>query len=288
MLVRPFSDIHDEFWPANKIARILGIVVPPLPTDKETVALIAGDLGLAHRQETWLKALSIFSKQFLAVIYVEGNHFFYHNDFFRRIHELKNTLSLPKNVHFLENESVEINNVVFIGATLWTDFQGKDFFKMQYARKNMNDFVVIKKPTGQRLLPEDTVDLFYESSKYIFDAIRDAGRKRTVVVTHHGVSPLSIHERFRGDSLNSAFMTDLSNEIIDHGPDLWVHGHTHNSFDYMLGKTRVIVNPYGYKDVEVNPQFGSESSLSFNFVGHSESQKITTIMRHKNKSRHSF
>lgn len=261
MLVRPFSDIHAEFWPANKINRILGTVVPALPTDMETVALVAGDLGLAHRQETWLKALSIFAKQFLAVVYVEGNHFFYHNDFFGRIHVLKNTLSLPKNVHFLENESVEIDDVVFIGATLWTDFQGKDFFKMQYARKNMNDFVVIRKQTGQRLLPEDTVDLFYESREYIFDAIRFAGSKKTVVVTHHGVSPLSIHERFRGDSLNSAFMTDLSHEIIDHGPDQWVHGHTHNSFDYMLGKTRVIVNPYGYKDVEVNPKFENDLVL---------------------------
>jgi predicted phosphodiesterase len=53
-------------------------------------------------------------------------------------------------------------------------------------------------------------------------------------------------------------MTDLSNEIIDRGPDLWVHGHTHNSFDYMLGKTRVIVNPYGYKDVEINPQYNKD------------------------------
>lgn len=50
-------------------------------------------------------------------------------------------------------------------------------------------------------------------------------------------------------------MTDLSSEIIDHGPDLWIHGHTHNSFDYTLGATRVVVNPHGYKDVEVNPQF---------------------------------
>jgi Icc-related predicted phosphoesterase len=53
-------------------------------------------------------------------------------------------------------------------------------------------------------------------------------------------------------------MTDVSNEIIDHGPDLWVHGHTHNSFDYILGKTRVVVNPYGYKDVEVNPQYDKQ------------------------------
>jgi len=261
MLVRPFSDIHAEFLSQHKINRILGMVVPPLSADSETVALIAGDLGLAHHQETWLKPLGVFSRQFRAVVYVEGNHFFYHNDFFGRIQELKNNVSLPKNVHFLENETVEIDDFVFIGATLWTDFQGKDFFKMQQARKNMNDFVVIKKPTGQRLLPEDTVDLFCESRKYIFDAIKSAGGKKRVVVTHHGVSPLSIHERFRGDSLNSAFMTDLSNEVIDQGPDLWVHGHTHNSFDYILGKTRVVVNPYGYKDVEVNPQFDKKLAI---------------------------
>ncbi len=181
MPVRPFSDIHNEFCPANKITRILGMVVPPLPTDKETVALIAGDLGLAHRQETWLKALSVLAKQFLAIVYVEGNHFFYHNDFFGRIQELKSKVSLPKNVHFLENESVKINGVVFIGATLWTDFQGKDFFKMQYARKNMNDFVVIKKPTGQRLVPEDTVDLFHESKNFIFDAARNADGRKTAL-----------------------------------------------------------------------------------------------------------
>lgn len=258
MLVRPFSDVHAEFWPANKIPRILDMVVPPLPTDKETVALVAGDIGLAHRQETWLKVLSILAKQFLAVIYVEGNHFFYHNDFFGRIQELKAKLSFSKNVHFLENESIEISGVLFVGATLWTDFLGKDFVKMQYARKNMNDFIVIKKADGTRLMPEETVDLFHESKRYIFKALATAGEKKTVVVTHHGVSPLSIHERFRGDSLNCAFMTDLSNEIIDHGPDLWVHGHTHNSFDYTLGRTRVVVNPYGYKDVEVNPQYNRQ------------------------------
>ena len=68
-LVRPFSDIHAEFWPQHKINRILGMVVPPLPTDRETVALIAGDLGLAHSQETWLKPLGVFSRQFRAVVY---------------------------------------------------------------------------------------------------------------------------------------------------------------------------------------------------------------------------
>jgi hypothetical protein len=27
---------------------------------------------------------------------------------------------------------------------------------------------------------------------------------------------------------------------------LWTHGHTHDPFDYMVGKTRVVCNPRGY------------------------------------------
>ena len=258
MLVRPFSDIHAEFWPANKIPRILSMVVPSLLTDQDTVALVAGDLGLAHRQETWLKILSLLSKQFLAVIYVEGNHFFYHNDFFGRIQEIRSKISLPKNVHFLENESARIDDVLFVGATLWTDFHGQDFFAMQYAKQNMNDFRLIKKSDGHRLLPQDTVEQFQKSKSYIFAALKNAGGKKTVVLTHHGVSPLSIPQRFQGDSLNYAFMTDISREIIDSGPDLWVHGHTHDKFDYFLNKTRVVVNPYGYMDVELNPQYDNK------------------------------
>jgi hypothetical protein len=56
-------------------------------------------------------------------------------------------------------------------------------------------------------------------------------------------------------------VADLSNKIIDYGPDLWVHGHRHKSFDYMLGKTRVIVNPFGYKDVQVNPKYSKNLVL---------------------------
>ena len=93
---------------------------------------------------------------------------------------------------------------------------------------------------------------FRNRKRYIFEALETAGEKKTIGVTHHGTSPLSIHEHFQGDSLNCAFMTDISNAIIDHGPNLWVHGHTHNSFDYARGKTRVVVNPYGYSSRHID------------------------------------
>jgi len=28
--------------------------------------------------------------------------------------------------------------------------------------------------------------------------------------------------------------------------DLWLHGHTHNNFDYNVNGTRVVCNPMGY------------------------------------------
>ncbi|GFO55874.1 hypothetical protein GMSM_28810 [Geomonas sp. Red276] len=207
---------------------------------------------MAHRKSTWLRPLSFFAKQFLAVVYVAGNHFFYNNDFFSRVSELKSMV--PDNVHFLEDQFVEIGGVVFVGATLWTDFGGKDPLKMKNAKENMNDFEIVKKPTGDRLSPEDTVDAFFQSKAYIFDVLKQASGKKSVVLTHHGISPLSISAEFKGDGLNSAFVTDLSSEIRDHGPELWVHGHTHDSFDYIIGKTRVIVNPRGYID-QLNPLY---------------------------------
>jgi hypothetical protein len=38
------------------------------------------------------------------------------------------------------------------------------------------------------------------------------------------------------------------------GGALWVHGHTHDSFEYRIAKTRVICNPNGPGRVNVMPE----------------------------------
>jgi hypothetical protein len=44
--------------------------------------------------------------------------------------------------------------------------------------------------------------------------------------------------------------------LIDVGrPALWLHGHVHHSLDYQLFDTRVVCNPRGYFDLELNPLF---------------------------------
>ena len=104
--------------------------------------------------------------------------------------------------------------------------------------------------------------IFESFRKILFDASAHsklAGRK-VVLITHHGVSRQSIHAKYAGDALNSSFMSELFSEILVAQPDLIVHGHTHNCFDYTIDKTRIIVNPRGYP--RENPQWNECLTIS--------------------------
>jgi Icc-related predicted phosphoesterase len=65
----------------------------------------------------------------------------------------------------------------------------------------------------------------------------------------------SIEPRFRSDPLTGAFVSDLSELIETYQPTLWVHGHVHNSSDYLVGNTRIMCNPHGYGTE--NPDFNA-------------------------------
>ena len=68
----------------------------------------------------------------------------------------------------------------------------------------------------------------------------------TVVITHHAPTLNSIHPRFAGSPLNGLFVTDAQDLVAASGARLWIHGHTHDSFDYQVQCTRVLCNPRGY------------------------------------------
>ena len=69
----------------------------------------------------------------------------------------------------------------------------------------------------------------------------------------------SIDKSRYGDvPLNFCYYTELTEFILDRAPALWLHGHVHSSFDYMIGDTRVVCNPRGYVGNEVNPNFDPE------------------------------
>lgn len=252
MLIRIASDLHIEFWKYDVTEKVLLDVIPELETDQITTLVLAGDIGLFNINLEIV--LRILSERFDAIIWVSGNHFFYHTDIFDNFKSVINLNFLPLNVTLLEDSYELIDDVLFIGANLWTDFNKSNPVDMLEAKFGINDFRIIKKTDQTVLTPEDIVEIHKTSKRYIFDVLekyQDEVRK-TVVVSHHGISKLSVSEIHKDSKLNSSFVSTLDQEITDLGPDLWIHGHSHNSSDYMLGSTRVICNPYGYKNHEEN------------------------------------
>ena len=104
------------------------------------------------------------------------------------------------------------------------------------------------------LAPEDTVEYHRKMVDYIkivTDMLGENNNKY-VVVGHHAPTKSSCHPKYEEYYLmNGAYSSDLSNFILDRPQiKLWVHGHTHDPFDYMVGSTRVACNPRGYYGYE--------------------------------------
>lgn len=67
---------------------------------------------------------------------------------------------------------------------------------------------------------------------------------KTVVVTHQLPSMLSVDDKYKENLLSSCFASNLDD--LFGNVNIWIHGHTHESFDYVANGTRVICNPRGY------------------------------------------
>jgi predicted phosphohydrolase len=184
-------------------------------------------------------------------VYVAGNHEYYKGSIREGLEDGHAAAAQFPNVHFLENESIVIDGLRFLGATLWTDYQIEGYrqLAMFNARERMNDHKQIAKQRNpwQRFVPEMAYRMHQDSRRFIDTALK-ADPIKTVVVTHHLPHTKSVPERFKGDLLNAAYASDLT-EVIEEGrPALWLHGHTHDSCDYEIGATRIVCNPRGYDD----------------------------------------
>jgi predicted phosphohydrolase len=184
-------------------------------------------------------------------VYVAGNHEFYKGSIREGIEDGRKAAAQFPGVHFLENDFTIIDGVRFLGATLWTDYRIEEHpqLAMFNARERMNDHkqIASQRNPWQRFVPETAYRRHQDSRRFIDTALK-ADSIKTVVVTHHLPHAKSIPARFKGDLLNAAYASDLS-EVIEAGqPALWVHGHTHDSCDYQIGVARIVCNPRGYDD----------------------------------------
>lgn len=231
------SDVHLEFGSYN-IENKEGADVLILSGDIMTDPMIGGD-----EATEFFKACS---KQFPIVLYVAGNHEFYHGDLFETRNKIVDFVKQFDNVLFLDNQYTVINGVLFYGGTMWTDFDKENPVIMSGVRFFMNDYRTI----ANGIVPFTPEDAVKEHKKFLDGldkALKMSNIDKFVVVGHHAPTKLSTHPRHKDSETNAAYSSDISEFILEH-PEivLWTHGHTHNPFDYTMGQTRVVANPRGY------------------------------------------
>jgi len=270
-------------------------------TDNAEVLILSGDIfvardlaqrdpygimGMEYRSNRYHDFIQRCAQRFPHVILIAGNHEHYNGDFAKTVSHIRDCLSYLANVHVLEKQSVQLGNVTFIGATLWTDMNREDPETLGRIKKYMNDYRIIEnsadpvsfrktvsrdKPVGMtdeewlaippehrtraefdtrpgRFTPEVSVADHKAALEFIQQTVDADPTARFVVVGHHAPSPRSIKPRYAGDvHVNGAYSSNLE-AFIEARPQiqLWTHGHTHDGFDYHVGSTRVVCNPRGY------------------------------------------
>lgn len=246
MKIQLASDLHLEMlqrdWPGERI-------IAPVPG--ADVLVLAGDIADGAEAGRLFASWPSHPER-VPIIMVGGNHEFYGHVYAPMLGKMRKGAAL-NNINFLENDCVVIGETRFLGATLWTDYKLLPELsreqQMQHAERSLNDHRMIRagKGSGRNFTAHDALNRHEDSQQWLKHELAKPWAGKTVVVTHHGPHPLSVHPRYAGDVLNAAFVSDLSEILLSkHAPDLWLHGHVHDSFDYVVGRTRVVANPAGY------------------------------------------
>jgi predicted phosphohydrolase len=213
------SDVHLE----------LRKTMPELPPVLASKMALLGDIGSLYRD-----FLGLMSRLYDHVFLLAGNHEYYNR---RRTHhaiaeEIEVVCAAFDNVYFLDNDTVEVEGVRYVGTTLWSHVPKAD---ETIVTRGIKDYTRIQRaiydPTGSgRTHAPVTVNytnVLHEAAVHFLktEMAADSGLPM-VVLSHHAPSMRSVAGEFEGSPLNSAFATGLEGMLKAPPVVAWLHGHT--------------------------------------------------------------
>ena len=255
--IQLLSDLHLESNPH--------FVAQPLPG--ADVLVLAGDIG-SYQPESALTRLGVedfglarFSPRPVneggagwptPVLFIPGNHEYDGQEFEEATRRLRAACE-RWGIIWLEQHSVVLHGVRFVGCTLWTDFDalngdslsallsGRDkAFRAAnyYLRKNhsLRD--------GVPMLAPEIRALGLQRQAWLRSALAQPFEGSTVVVTHFAPSLMSSDPRY-GLTPGTAGFCNTLDELLP-AAQLWLHGHLHCPQDYLSQGCHVVANPLGY------------------------------------------
>ena len=242
MLIHYFSDLHVEFG-SEKLAKQLA------GNREADVIICAGDLKPSGKVGRYLHLLDDITH--CPFLFVPGNHEYYGT----RKETLDRELAEHRysHVRILNRSTTRIRDVLFIGATGWWE---KVSLK---SRLIMNDFININDISQAA----NGVEWGRKDKRFFVDSLLRATEDRVVCISHHAPSKRSFSPSKSWRVQNECYANQWDEIIMEYQPTAWVHGHIHQtSNDYLLGKTRVLSNPYGYLRVNrLNPDWDEKATV---------------------------
>ncbi len=245
MKIKLFSDIHLGFR-LDYEPNLEGI----------DVLCLAGDIG--EGLTAWEFSDKLLKKYpILKIVEVPGNHLYYSSHRMEKIdRRMKEKSEENDRYFFLNNSSVVIDNVRFIGSTLWTDFNrmnSTDIYNIQFG---LNDYkyITTEKLNYKGITPFFVNYLYEQSKEYIFNELNNS-KEVCIVVTHH--------QPFLTESnsvLKYAFEVDLTDDFnkAERLCTYWFSGHTHCSHriskPFTNGEVVFISNQLGYPNEDTGFQ----------------------------------
>lgn len=237
-------------------------------TDGVDIIILAGDIGNKFQAMNFIKP---FLDKGIIVIYVLGNHEFYNENtkpltIAEIIKGWKEREEKNENLYVLNNESIIIDGIKFIGSTGWTNItpemfsekevnselnMSSDFHKIMKT-KLMKGYVTLR---GYPISIENYKELHDEAINYIKEEIAKPFNGTKILITHHPLTKNSNNPEYPTDNFNFQLYCSEYDSIIEKSDlDYYFHGHVHHSCSYYLNGTLVDCNAYGYaKYNEVNP-----------------------------------
>lgn len=245
------SDLHLEF-PENKA----WMAQHPIQV-KAPFLVLAGDILPLRLIDQYSDFFDLLSDQFEKVIWIPGNHEYYHDDLSHYPSQMEE--QIRENILLVNNCAIQLGNIKLICSTLWTHISDTNRWAVQ---QGMNDFRLIKYE-GKPMNVDHYNQLHKTSLDFISNELIQPSNS-TIVMSHHVPTFMHYPERYRGDALNEAFAVELHDLIHDQPILAWIYGHHHQAVpEFEIGGTKMLTNQLGYVRYREHLSFDCQAIVSW-------------------------
>jgi len=225
------SDIHHEHDDSK------------IPVPEVDILILAGDIDVRPKGlKVLLKTLR--SQTNAPILYIMGNHEYYNHTFPDIREQYRAQVEKVLNVHLLERSIFFINNVRFLGTTLWSDLSNP--IHATDVQNGLYDFKLIHNADRSRFRASDCTAEWKKNAAWLEQELCCQYDGKTVVITHHSPSSITCASDYKYSRIRFGFHSDMEDLIFKYQPDIWIYGHDHMSAHHKLGETLLISNQAGY------------------------------------------